>query len=265
MAASFSFVQVDAFTDEPFSGNPAAICVLASAQPDRWYQAVAAEMNVSETAFLVPDGDVWSLRWFSPTVEVDLCGHATLASAHTLWSSGRADGPLRFATRSGELGAVQDGTGIRLDFPSLPPLERPPNPGLLESLGVAIADVRWVGAAGTMWVIELATQEMVAALRPDFGALRRVEGQIFIATAAGGEGGDVVCRCFGPAVGINEDPVTGSAHCVLGPFWAPRLGRDRLRSHQISARGGWVGVEVKDERITLIGRAVTVIEGTILA
>jgi PhzF family phenazine biosynthesis protein len=265
VAVPASFVHVDAFTDEPFSGNPAAVFVLDSARHDDWYQAVAAEMNLSESAFVVPDGDVWSLRWFSPTVEVDLCGHATLASAHVLWTSGAAQGPLRFATRSGELKAEQDGSGIRLDFPSRLPLERPPDPGLLESLGIVIDDVRWVGASGPLWLIELGEPSQVEAVRPDFVALRRIDGDLFILTALGGEGGDVVCRCFAPALGIDEDPVTGTAHCVLGPFWAPRLNRPRLRSHQISARGGWVGVEVKGERVTLIGRAVTVVEGTVLA
>ena len=253
--------QVDAFADGPFTGNPAAVCILDSSRTDAWMHAVAAEMNLSETAFLQRTGDGWSLRWFTPLVEVDLCGHATLASAHVLFETGRLQGEpsARFHTRSGVLGARIDGDAIVLDFPAQPVAAAEAPAGLLAALGV---EARWVGRNGADLLVELAAAEHVRSLRPDLHALRRIEARGVIVTAASDDARyDFVSRFFAPRVGVDEDPVTGSAHTALGPFWAGRLGRATLTGYQASRRGGVVGVHVHGDRVDLRGRAVTVLCG----
>lgn len=258
-------VQVDAFTTAPFGGNPAAVCVLEGDRPDAWMRAVAREMNLSETAFLRRWPDDWSLRWFTPAVEVDLCGHATLASAHVLWEDGLAgrDDVLRFVTRSGELRARRENDAIALDFPAKGATRGEVPAGLLAALGVpAAVDVAYNRMD---WLVELADAAAVRAVRPDFTALRRVEARGVIVTARADDGEhDFVSRFFAPAVGVDEDPVTGSAHCCLGPWWAERLGRTELAGYQASERGGTVRVRIHDDRVDLIGHAVTVMRGELL-
>jgi PhzF family phenazine biosynthesis protein len=258
-------VQVDAFTDRPFHGNPAAVCVLERERPDDWLAAVAREMNLSETAFLRPRQDGWALRWFTPAVEVDLCGHATLASAHALWEGGLAAPaqPLRFHTRSGELTARQDGDSIVLDFPAEPAAEVDAPAGLLDALGASSA-VR-VARNRFDYLVELSDASAVRAVHPDMTALARIDMRGVMVTAAADDGHhDFVSRWFGPRVGVPEDPVTGSAHCCLGPWWSAVLGVTELRGYQASARGGTVGVRVLGERVELIGRAVTVLRGELV-
>jgi predicted PhzF superfamily epimerase YddE/YHI9 len=254
---------VDAFTAEPFAGNPAAVCRLESWPADAWMQRVAAELRLSETAFLVPRPDGWGLRWFTPEVEVSLCGHATLASAHVLWSEAGADpaAPLVFATASGELRAVRRGGFIELDFPSRPVTRVTAPDGLAEALGAELAEV---GRSADDLVVRLANEAAVRALAPDVRALRRLPVRGITVTAASADPDfDFVSRFFAPAVGVDEDPVTGSAHCALGPFWQERLGKSSFRAHQVSARGGVLAVRVEGERVVLGGRAVTVVSGVL--
>jgi PhzF family phenazine biosynthesis protein len=255
---------VDAFTERPFAGNPAGVCLLGSAQPESWMRSVAAEMNLAETAFLEPRGDDFHLRWFTPTTEVDLCGHATLASAHVLWSEGRVppDSPIRFHTRSGLLTAARAGEAIELDFPSEPPAAAADPGDLAGALGVVPI---WIGRNRMDYLIEVASDEIVRGATPDMKALGSIEGRGVIVTARStSPSHDFVSRFFGPAVGIDEDPVTGSAHCCLGPFWAERLGKTDLVGYQASARGGTVRVSVRGSRVRLGGRAVTVYRGQLL-
>jgi PhzF family phenazine biosynthesis protein len=258
-------LQIDAFTDRPFTGNPAAVCVLDATAADEWLAAVAREMNLSETAFLLRRPDGWSLRWFTPAIEVDLCGHATLASAHAIWEEGLDSGAvLHFHTRSGVLTATRDADGIVLDFPAQPatPAEAPP--GLLEALGV-IAPVA-VASNGADWLVELPDADGVRSLHPDMRRLAAVEARGVMVTARADDGvHDFVSRWFGPRVGVDEDPVTGSAHCCLGPWWATHLQRDVLRGYQTSARGGTVLVRLRGDRVLLTGRAVTVLRGELAA
>ena len=262
----YQIYQVDAFTDRPFAGNPAGVCPLPL--PDfpaaDWMQAVAAEMNVAETAFLVRrrDGSGFDLRWFTPTVEVELCGHATLASAHLLWEAGlvAAGEAIRFHTLSGVLGATRDGEWIELDFPAEPAsvLAEPP-PGLAEMLG---APPVWIGANRFDLVVELADEASVRALAPDIRRLGTLPYRGILVTArAAAPGYDVVSRFFAPATGIDEDPVTGSAHSCIGPYWCDRLGKNPLLAYQASARGGRVRVELAGDRVHLGGQAVTVLRG----
>jgi PhzF family phenazine biosynthesis protein len=256
-------LQVDAFTDRPFAGNPAAVCILDGPAPDAWMADVAREMNLSETAFLLgPDapGD-WSLRWFTPAVEVDLCGHATLAAAHALREEGlAAEAPLQFRTRSGLLTARHENDDIVLDFPAEPAAAAEPPAPLLPALGVG--EVLATARNRFDWLVELGDAQSVRALRPDFGRLADVEMRGVIVTAPADDGvHDFVSRWFGPRVGVDEDPVTGSAHCCLAPWWAARLGRDALLGYQASPRGGTVGVRVLGDRVELTGRAVTVMRG----
>jgi len=247
---------VDAFTDTAFTGNPAAVCLLDEAAPEVWMQSVAAEMNLAETAFLVPrQPGEWDLRWFTPTVEVDLCGHATLASTHVL---GQA---ARFHTRSGVLSCapVTDGW-IEMDFPALEPTVAAADDQLLRALGTV--DVYTVATSRFDLLVELASAEAVRALQPDLGALRALGARGVIVTALGDqEGIDMVSRFFAPGAGIDEDPVTGSAHCVLAPFWAARTGRRTLVGHQASKRGGIVRMRLDGDRVMLGGRATTVWSG----
>jgi predicted PhzF superfamily epimerase YddE/YHI9 len=263
--------QVDAFTAEPFAGNPAAVCLLEQEQEAEpaWMQRVAAEMNLSETAFLRPGTEAgrYGLRWFTPTVEVELCGHATLASAHVLWSEGRepAGQVIRFDTASGPLAARPGAAGmIWLDFPATPAEPVAPPAGLVEALGAGAP--RWVGRGRFDYLVELEDEAAVRGLAPSFGRLGRLgsRGVIVTAAAAGAGSYDFVSRYFAPAAGIDEDPVTGSAHCTLGPFWAGRLGRDELTGFQASARGGLVQVRPEGDRVQLGGRAVTMIRGQLV-
>jgi predicted PhzF superfamily epimerase YddE/YHI9 len=260
--------QVDAFTAEPFAGNPAAVCLLDADADPAWMQRVAAEMNLSETAFLRGDGPGrYRLRWFTPAVEVELCGHATLASAHVLFTEGLAEAgqELRFDTASGPLVARRDADGaIWLDFPATPAEPVDPPAGLLEALGGGPA--RRVGLSRFDYLVELGDEAAVRDLAPE---VRRLEALgvrgVIVTAAADGEGAhDFVSRFFAPGAGIDEDPVTGSAHCTLGPFWAERLGRVELTGFQASARGGLVQVRPRGERVLLGGQAVTVLRGQLL-
>lgn len=256
-------VQVDAFTAERFRGNPAAVCVLPRAATDEWMQAVAREMNLSETAFLVarPDGD-WDLRWFTPAAEVDLCGHATLASAHALWGEGHVSGDalLRFHTRSGILTARRDGDWIEMDFPAEPAQEVPPPDGLLGALGLQRAS--WVGRNRMDYLVRVASEAEVHALEPDMARLRALDVRgVMVTSEATSPEFDFISRFFAPGVGVDEDPVTGSAHCCLGPYWASVLGRPELTAYQASARGGVVRVRLLGDRVRLAGQAVTVLRG----
>jgi len=258
-------VQVDAFTDRPFSGNPAAVIVLDEPGDAGWMQNVALEMNLSETAFLVrrKDGD-FDLRWFTPAVEVDLCGHATLASAHVLWEEGHLppDVQARFHTRSGLLTADPRNGSIILDFPATPEQRTEPPAGLVESLGVRAA---YVGKNAFDYLVEVDSEATVRALTPDFGALGAIRARGIIVTArASSPGFDFVSRFFAPAAGIDEDPVPGSAHSTLGPFWSARLGKTSFVACQVSPRGGVVDVEVVGDRVRLGGRAVTVLRGELV-
>lgn len=266
MAMPLPLFVVDAFTAEPFRGNPAAVVLLEAAAPAAWMQRVAAEMKHSETAFVVPRADgAFDLRWFTPATEVDLCGHATLASAHTLWESGTlaAEQTAVFHTRSGELRATPADGGIELDFPATTPESIAPIPGLLGALG--LADAPMFRAGDFYVVVEAPDAAAVRALAPDFAAMRGIDVRAVVVTARGDRGHDFVSRVFGPNVGIDEDPVTGSSHCVLGPFWSERLGTKDLRAHQASARGGDVRVRLDGDRAYLVGAAVTVVSGALRA
>ena len=255
--------QVDAFSDRPFSGNPAAVCLLDAPRPDAWMQNVAAEMNLSETAFVSVLGAGFSLRWFTPTVEVELCGHATLAVAHVLWETGRLpeSATVRFETRGGRLTARRDGEWIELDFPATPaaPTEIPE--GLVEALG---CEARRVLRGPFDYLVEVESEQVVAELAPDSPALAQIGGRGVIVTCLGTGRYDFVSRYFAPGAGIAEDPVTGSAHCSLGPFWAERLGKTELVAYQASARGGEVCVRVEGDRVLLGGKAVTVMRGELV-
>lgn len=258
---------VDAFTDQAFRGNPAGVVLTDPAQPvppASWMQDLAAELKHSETAFVTPraDDDGFDLRWFTPAVEVDLCGHATLASAHALRAGG-ARGPFRFYTRSGVLTASATGDGITLDFPAKDPQPAPAPRGLAGALGIVPLATY---ADGTDVLVEVAQASVVADLDPDLLALDTLDcrGVIVTAPADAGADHDFVSRFFGAGIGVGEDPVTGSAHCALGPFWAQRLGRSTLVGVQLSARGGRVGVTVRGDRVELRGQAVTVLTGELL-
>lgn len=257
---------VDAFTDRPFSGNPAAVCVLPRAATDEWMRNVAREMNLSETAFLHRIEDGFALRWFTPTVEVDLCGHATLASAHVLWRQAYLPphATARFHTRSGLLTATATGDRIHLDFPAKLAQEAEAPASLLPALGVERAV--WVGKNQFDYLVELGSEREVRALAPDHGRLATlpVRGVIVTSRAEASTGNDFVSRFFAPGSGVAEDPVTGSAHCALAPYWRGKLGRDAMTGYQASARGGTVHVECRGDRVILGGQAVTVLRGQLL-
>lgn len=264
---------VDAFTDRPFAGNPAGVLLLDAFPDDGWLQNVALEVNHAETAFAHPlpaGGEAdWALRWFTPTTEVDMCGHATLATAHVLHSTGATNGSVRFATRSGVLVATahEDGS-LTLDFPTAPLTEEPVPAGLAEALGAAPRSVHDTGPSIGDLLVELPDERTVRSLAPDIRALVGLSRRGIIATARADDparGYDFVSRCFFPQVGIDEDPVTGSAHTALAPFWAGRLGRDDLTGLQASARTGLVRVGLRGARTLLTGTAVTVIEGELNA
>ena len=256
---------VDAFTTEKFRGNPAAVCLLSEAADESWMQRVAAELNLSETAFLVPQGDGWELRWFTPVAEVALCGHATLASAHALWESGRLapEAAAIFHTRqSGVLTCIRRHGRIEMDFPARPAVAAMLPEGLAEALG---ASPVWTGRSVYDYLCELADENAVRTLRPDHAALAKLPVRGVIVTARGSGEHDFVSRFFAPGVGVAEDPVTGSAHCTLAPFWAGRLGRSEMRGWQASARGGEVHVRIEGDRVVLGGQAVTVWRGELQA
>ncbi len=260
-----TILQVDAFADRPFTGNPAGVCLLDGPAEDGWMLAVAQEMNLSETAFVHREGDGFSLRWFTPVAEVELCGHATLATAHVLWERGilDADEVARFDTLSGVLTARRAGADVEVDFPATheSPAEVPE--GLAAALGSTPV---YVGRSTYDLLAVLADEEAVRGLEPRIELLRAVPARGIIVTAeARTPGLDFVSRFFAPALGIPEDPVTGSAHCCLGPFWAARTGRDRFVAFQASPRGGTVRVRVSDDRVVVGGRAVTVLEGELRA
>lgn len=254
---------VDAFTDRPFGGNPAAVCWLEAEKDVAWMQAVAAEMNLSETAFVrqLPSG--YELRWFTPTMEVDLCGHATLASAHALWSNNLVPlDPIHFHTRSGILTCTRAGEMIELDFPSTPPSKVVISEALTKALGVPVVE------AGASRFYQLAVLESEAAVRncqPDFRRMVEIPTLGVIITARSDDDRfDMVSRFFAPAMGVNEDPVCGSAHCCLAPFWAARLGKTELKAYQASARGGVLHLSLRGDRVALRGHAVTVWRGELL-
>jgi PhzF family phenazine biosynthesis protein len=256
-----TIIQVDAFTDSPFAGNPAAVCVLPGPQPDDWMQKVAQEMNLSETAFLLKQDDGYQLRWFTPTVEVDLCGHATLASAHVLWSEGHlpTEQDARFYTQSGLLTARHLGEWIELDFPANPSVETSVPPELMKALGISI---RGVSQNSLGYLVEASDESSVRTMKPDFSMLESLPVHGIIVTSQGTYSEcDIVSRFFAPAIGIPEDPVTGAAHCCLGPYWRDRLGQDELLAYQASARGGVIKVRCGRDRVFLGGQAVTVLRG----
>jgi PhzF family phenazine biosynthesis protein len=253
--------QVDAFTEIPFAGNPAAVCLLAESRDDRWMRDVAREMNLSETAFVQPAEDGFSLRWFTPAIEVDLCGHATLATAHVVWETDRLgpDDAARFRTRSGVLTARLTHVGIEMDFPATPARATSAPTGLEAALGAKIC---YVGRSRFDLLVELSSEQAVRDLRPDLAMLGQIEARGVIVTArATTPGYDFISRFFAPRAGIDEDPVTGSSHCCLGPFWMERLGRSELIGYQASQRGGTVSVRVAGDRTFIGGRAVTVLRG----
>lgn len=256
--------QVDAFTDESFRGNPAAVCVYAGELDAQWMQKMASEMNLSETAFVSPRADGgFSLRWFTPDCEVDLCGHATLATAHTLWESGLVAGgeQIQFHSRGGLLAAEKRGDWIRLDFPAVQVEKASPTATYARALGAAPLEF-FKHAFGTLALLESA--DAVRDLEPRMPALAKSAGDLHIVTAAGEDDEtDFVSRVFCPRIGIPEDPVTGAAHCCLGPYWMEKLSKDRLSAVQESSRGGSVIVEVLGSRVALEGRAVTVFRGEI--
>jgi PhzF family phenazine biosynthesis protein len=258
---------VDAFTDTPFTGNPAAVLLLDETPPDEWLAAVARETNVPDTGFVIreplSDAD-FRLRWFTPTIEIDLCGHATLASAHCLFEDG-VRGPIRFATRSGVLTVSQRADGsLAMDFPAWPPKQIDVPSAVSEALGAPVA---WTGRTDNdVFLLALVTDEdSVRDLTPDLTAVSRLDGSALIVTAVAdpGHGYDFVSRIFAPDLGIPEDPVTGSAHTVLAPFWADRLGRTSLVGFQASSRSGQVGVELNGDRVTITGRAITILDGAL--
>lgn len=279
---------VDAFATEPFRGNPAGVVLLERPRSEEWMQAFAAEMKHAETAFLVPEEGGFHLRWFTPVSEVDLCGHATLASAHALWETGtlEAGHEARFRTRSGMLTARQTREGIEMDFPSQPPVaieECSSETGgggvvgevVTHALSSAVCEAifkavgargAYVGWNGTDYLVDLEDESVVRGLKPDFQAMAPLETRGVIVTARSSSPEyDFVSRFFAPGFGIDEDPVTGSAHCALGPYWGAKLGKDKLIGYQASPRGGTVRVVLRGDRVALIGKAVTVLRGTIAA
>ncbi len=257
--------QVDAFTDEPFSGNPAAVCILPKPRDAAWMQAVGREMNLSETAFLVRrDDGSYDLRWFTPYHEVDLCGHATLASAHVLWEEGHLppDRQARFHTKSWLLTADRDGDWIELDFPATPPTPVDAPASLAQALNVVPV---YCGKTIYDLFVQVESETIVRELAPDFTLLMAVRARGTIVTArASTPGFDYVCRFFAPGAGVYEDPVTGSAQSALGPYWQSKLGKDELMGYQASERGGVLRVRPRGERVLIAGKAVTVLVGELV-
>lgn len=262
--SAIPILQIDAFTEQAFSGNPAAVCLLETAATAVWMQSVGAEMNLAETAFVWPLEAGFGLRWFTPTTEVDLCGHATLAAAHALWSLQRADDsqPIRFSTNSGWLSASQNGDLIELDFPATPAIEEQPSEELLTALQV---QPMFVGRSKFDHLLVVESEHVLRGIKPNFAMLKRLDVRGAIVTSCSNSPQyDFVSRYFAPAAGIDEDPVTGSAHCCLAPYWSAQLGKTELVGYQASARGGTVCARVAGERILLGGHAVTVLRGELL-
>lgn len=257
--------QVDSFAAEPFAGNPAGVCLLLDGdRKAEWMQKVAGELNLSETAFEMPHPEGWKLRWFTPEVEVDLCGHATLAAAHVLFSQGLAGAgeTIRFHTLSGLLTARQQGRWIELDFPAEPPWAEEIDPGIIAALGVKPL---FTGRNRIDYLVEVATEQEVLELKPDLAKLGALtERGVMVTAPAARAGYDFVSRFFAPGIGIAEDPVTGSAHCCLGPFWQQRLHKDQFMAWQASRRGGAVRVRLEGDRVKLGGQAVLVFKGELL-
>ena len=258
---------VDAFADAPFRGNPAAVCLLDRSRDDAWMQSVAAEMNLSETAFVLPEGAAWRLRWLTPRVEVDLCGHATLASAHVLWEIGRvrADQSVLFETRSGRLTCTKRGDWIEMDFPAEPATQASDPGPLLAALGGS-GSVIGHKRNRMDYLVELENAAAVRALKPDMRLLASLPVRGIIVTATSDDPRfDFVSRFFAPGVGVDEDPVTGSAHCCLAPHWSQKLGKSEMVGFQTSARGGVVRVQIRGNRVAIGGQAVTVVSGQLSA
>ncbi|MEM9411647.1 MAG: PhzF family phenazine biosynthesis protein [Planctomycetota bacterium] len=257
--------QVDAFCEKPFTGNPACVCLMQDEKPDSWLQAVAAEMNLSETAFLWPRENRYQIRWFTPACEANLCGHATLASAHVVWEAKLVDpsSTIEFDSRGGPLKAEKMGDQIILDFPAKVINDESSAPdGLLDSLN---AEPLYLGTDGTDYLLEVASEREVLDLTPDFTKLANVNARGVIVTARSDRANiDFVSRFFGPKVGIDEDPVTGSAHCLLAPYWAEKLNKNELKAHQASNRGGFLDVELFKKRVFLGGKATTIFRGELL-
>jgi len=262
---SIRIVTVDAFTDRPYAGNPAAVCVLPEPRPDDWMRNVAREMNLSETAFLVRRGDVFDLRWLTPAVEVDLCGHATVACSHVLWEDEHlpAGSQARYDTRSGRLTADRRGDWIELDFPAKIAGPAEPSPGLLPALGLSKAN--WIGKNVFDYFVEVDSEEILRSLRPNHSELRKEPVRGVIVTARGHNGFDFVSRFFAPGSGVDEDPVTGSAHTALAPYWGRKLGKSEMTGFQASARGGVVRVRLNGDRVIIGGQAVTIMRAEFLA
>lgn len=263
---SIPIFQVDAFAEEPFKGNPAGVCLLSAPADAAWMQNVAAEMNVAETAFPLAEGDGFRLRWFTPKVEVKLCGHATLATAHILWETGilGSGKEARFQTLSGLLTARRDGALIELDFPARHLLPKPPEwaDAVVGALGIKPV---YIGMSAEDVLFEAADEDAVRSIRPDFATLRSLPARGVIVTSRSSDKRfDFVSRFFAPAVGVDEDPVTGSSHTVLVPYWAGRLGRTSFTACQASARGGVLYLRLDGDRVRIAGGAVTVIKGKIL-
>jgi len=255
--------QVDSFTDRAFSGNPAGVCILESAADEEWMQNVAREMAISETSFLYPENGGYNLRWFAPDAEVDLCGHGTLATAHILWEKNylERDETASFFTKSGLLTARLKGEWIELDFPVLPEESLDAPEGLLESLGI---EAKYVGMNEFDYIVEVESESELRSMEPDLSMLAKVTTRgVIVTSLCESEEYDFVSRLFAPAIGIPEDPVTGSAHCCLGPYWMKKLGKDTFNAYQASARGGSLKVKVERDRVILSGQAVTVLEGNI--
>jgi PhzF family phenazine biosynthesis protein len=262
-------LTVDAFTGQAFRGNPAAVCLLDRPGDAAWMQQVAGEMNLSETAFVVPGDGAFGLRWFTPTVEVALCGHATLAAAHVLWQTGRVARAtsIAFDTLSGRLGATADGERVAIELPAIPVTDCQVPPALAAALGAA--PDAWLtttpdGKRHGNYLAVFASEEQVRALNPDFAALRGIPAGVIVTAPASRPSCDFVSRYFAAPYGIDEDPVTGSAHCSLTPYWAHRLGRDELRAFQASKRGGELHVSLQGDRVRLSGHAVTVMKGELI-
>lgn len=250
--------HIDAFTDRPFAGNPAVVCLLEHPKVESWLQNVAHEMCVSETAFLIRRGDGYNLRWFTPEVEVDLCGHATLASAYMLWEDGGVskDAAIRFYTKSGMLIANREDSWVVLDFPALPVVETDASGELEKALGIKSL---YTGKYQSDYLLEVESEEMVRGLKPDFEELCRIAMRGVAVTSRSHSGDyDFISRFFCPSLGVNEDPVTGSAHCGLGPYWANKIGKDNLVAYQASKRGGIIRLAIAGDRVLLGGHAVMV-------
>ncbi len=257
MTQLLTMLQIDAFTAVPFAGNPAGVCFLDHERPGSWMQSVAAEMNLSETAFLLPEGDGYRLRWFTPAAEVRLCGHATLASAHALWETRHltSNAIARFYTLSGLLTAQRSADRIELNFPARPP-QPIEVPGLADALGVTALGLY---KDADDYMVEVATEAELRSLAPNLATIKELPVRgVIVTTRSTTEGFDFISRFFAPQVGVNEDPVTGSAHCCLTPFWAGKLNKNELTAYQASARGGVIQVRLEGDRVVLGGQAITV-------